>query len=175
MLDNDTPRPASAGPLFVNDVFDPLGPLPIAIEEKVQKLTVDAGVKPDEKSSEGIVRKLGKKNDDESRRNATKDSDAGGPIAEVRKEVPSLQGGLCAITGNRQRVRYTPPAGFVGRDFCIYEACDQRGACGAGVVTLDVALGFPTLVPTLSPSQSPTTSPTLSPSVLPTDLPTFVP
>ena len=111
---------------------------------------------------------------------------AGGPARRARETAASVRGGVCAVTGNRSRLRYEAPAApFVGEDSCAYEACDDRGRCGTASVTLAVVRTAsptkrptrrpterptvsPTLSPTLSPSTSPTTSPTLSPSADPT-------
>mmetsp|Transcript_19377 Transcript_19377/g.34024 ORF Transcript_19377/g.34024 Transcript_19377/m.34024 type:complete len:483 (+) Transcript_19377:86-1534(+) len=123
-------------------------------------------------------------------------------IAEVQPGgQPSRAGGRCDITGNRQRVRYTPPDnGFEGTDRCTYEACDQRGGCGTAEIRLRVVgtvdltekpmekptekptktptktpTEFPTTSPTVSPTFSPTISPTFSPTFSPTQYPTFFP
>ena len=67
------------------------------------------------------------------RRNLRKLQGLDGEIAEVQEgdSAPSEAGGVCVPTGNRERVRYTPPSvGYAGADSCRYEACDERYVCG---------------------------------------------
>ena len=174
VLDNDTPRPASEAPLRVTQVFDPNGPLPIdpVTGGEVQQLLEEAQLAAQAGSEEarevkGAATKKktkAKRNEEEVRNllgkltflssntNVTVGALDGGVIANVGQEVPSLEGGLCAITGNRQRLRYTPPDGFVGVDLCFYEACDERDGCGTAFVFLDV-------VGTVNPTEFPTEEP----------------
>ncbi|KAL7538941.1 hypothetical protein ACHAXR_008897 [Thalassiosira sp. AJA248-18] len=85
-----------------------------------------------------------------------------GDIAMVRPGEPSQQGGMCEPTGNRERIRYTPPdtdPAFEGMDQCEYRACDDNDACGTALVTMNVIMpGSPTDAPSSSPTNKSTPS-----------------
>merc|ERR1719287_351927 len=98
--------------------------------------------------------------------------------------LPSTMGGLCEITGSRNRMRYTPPSmvsplsndplpSTPFSDACLYQACDNNGngGCGSGLITLDV-FSEPTSKPTNLPTPLPTKWPTRKPTRLPTKYPT---
>ena len=90
--------------------------------------------------------------------------------------LPSTMGGLCEITGSRNRMRYTPPSmvsplsndplpSTPFSDACLYQACDNNGngGCGSGLITLDV-FSEPTSKPTNLPTPLPTKWPTRNPT-----------
>ncbi len=56
------------------------------------------------------------------------------------------QGG--AITGNRTALLYTPPAGFIGRDYFTYTVCDPDPECDQARVSIGVGEWHPTSAPT---------------------------
>ncbi|KAL9190019.1 hypothetical protein ACHAXT_007230 [Thalassiosira profunda] len=76
-------------------------------------------------------------------------------IAMVHAGAPSYAGGSCNPTGNRQRVKYYPPAGYVGADMCEYEACDDngKGVCGRAMIYIAHAVSEETKSPTPSPTR----------------------
>ena len=105
-LENDTPRPANAGPLRLARLIEVgLGFIPnnFIFEETATFNLEDFAV-------------------------------AGGG-RRLQQIVPSAQGGTCRITNNRQQIVYTPPpGGGGGEDYCVYVATDQNGVEGAGAI-----------------------------------------
>jgi len=78
--------------------------------------------------------------------------------------------GICLVVENE--VQYTPNAGFVGSDSCVYTVCvtGSNTACDTATLTIDVSAA-PTSNPSQTPSLSPSKSPTQPPSTVPTGSP----
>ena len=70
---------------------------------------------------------------------------------DVRNILTDATNGTCVKDGDG--VKYTPNAGFVGTDSCVYTACVKGSitACDTATVTITVSAA-PTSNPTLSPS-----------------------
>lgn len=80
--------------------------------------------------------------------------------------VPSLQGGQCSWTDDRQQVRYIPPSeSFRGSDRCRYRACECNNfaVCGTANVFITVITPVPTRRPTRNPTRRPTRRPNFRP------------
>ena len=79
------------------------------------------------------------------------DTQAEGLALDVRNITVNANNGTCEVVGNE--VKYTPNAGFVGTDSCVYTACVKGSitACDTATVTITVSAA-PTSNPTQSPS-----------------------
>ena len=136
MLENDEARPASQGPLLVVDVF---GREDGAFLENIQY---------EEYLAAGEVFD-------------TTIATTGG--LGNRRLQTTFAGGTVQITGNRQRVRYTPPISTTSdfEDVFFYTAGDQNGLISAQTPV------FLSLSPSLTPTHTPTHTPTLLPTAYP--------
>jgi len=79
------------------------------------------------------------------------DTQAEGLALDVRNITTDATNGICEVVGNE--VKYTPNAGFVGIDTCVYTACvtGSNNACDTATLTITV-WAAPTSNPTQSPS-----------------------
>ena len=82
------------------------------------------------------------------------DTQAEGLALDVRNITVNANNGTCEVVGNE--VKYTPNAGFVGTDSCVYTACVTGTAttiatCDTATLTITV-WAAPTSNPTKSPS-----------------------
>ena len=79
------------------------------------------------------------------------DTQAEGLTLDVRNITTDAASGTCVKDGNG--VKYTPDAGFVGPDSCVYTACviGSYTACDTATLSIDVSAA-PTSNPTQSPS-----------------------
>ena len=70
---------------------------------------------------------------------------------DVRNILTQAVNGICSVVDNE--VKYTPNAGFVGIDTCVYTACvtGSNNACDTATLTITV-WAAPTSNPTQSPS-----------------------
>ena len=140
MLENDEARPASQGPLVVDAVF---GREDGAFLENIQYFP-----------EELLDLAAGEVFD-------TTIATTGG--LGNRRLQTTFAGGTVQITGNRQRVRYTPPISTTSdfEDVFFYTAGDQNGLISAQTPV------FLSLSPSLTPTHTPTHTPTLLPTAYP--------
>ena len=88
----------------------------------------------------------------------------------IRNILTQAIDGICSVVDNK--VQYTPDAGFVGSDSCVYTVCVTGSitACSTATLTIDVSAA-PTSNPSLTPSLSPSKGPSQPPSTVPTGSP----